>query len=138
MEPHARRRVSSPVERIAPRRRAAVQGLTVLLVTGDADLRAAGARVLADAGYRTLTAAHSGHAWLACLRAGTVDVLLTELSMQDMSGPVLAEWLRRLQPGLEPLYLANPGTPARHGIIVRPFNRDDLLKRIRTLAATTM
>jgi DNA-binding response OmpR family regulator len=107
---------------------------TVLLVTGDADLRAAAERAITAAGYRVLAAAHSGHALLACMGQGTVDTLVTELAMDDMSGPSLAERLRRHHPNLQTVYLANAGTSECEGVLVRPFTRDDLLARIEAAA----
>ena len=102
----------------------------VLLVTPDEDLRQAGERVLARAGYRVRVAAHSGHALLAGL-TDRVDVLITELAAPDISGPALAQVLRRHHPELRVVYMANPGTPeGLDHVVVRPFTRDDLLARI--------
>ena len=109
--------------------------LTVLVVTPDADLRMAAARVLATAGYRVLTAAHAGHALLACIEAGPVDLLAAELSMEDVSGPGLAETLRRQCPDLATVFLGSPGAAERDGVLVRPFTRDDLLAALATARA---
>ena len=104
--------------------------LELLLVTPDNDLRAVGERVLAQAGYKVRVAAHSGHAVLAAMTA-RVDVLVAELSAPDMSGPALAELLRRHHPAVRVVYMANPGTPeGLEHVVVRPFTRDDLLARI--------
>lgn len=104
--------------------------LELLLVTPDNDLRAVGERVLARAGYNVRVAAHSGHAFLAALTA-RVDVLVTELSAPDMSGPALADLLRRRHAAVRVVYMANPGTPeGLEHVVVRPFTRDDLLERI--------
>lgn len=104
--------------------------LEVLLVTADDELREAGERVLVRHGYRVRVAAHSGHAVLAGLTS-RVDVLIAELSAPDISGPALAQLLRKHHPGLRAVFLANPGTPdgIAH-VVVRPFTRDDLLARI--------
>lgn len=104
--------------------------LEVLLVTADDDLREAGERALTRQGYRVRVAAHSGHAVLAGLTS-RVDVLVAELSAPDISGPALAQLLRKHHPGLRAVFLANPGTPdgIAH-VVVRPFTRDDLLARI--------
>jgi len=99
----------------------------VLVVTPDADLREVSARVLAREGYRVRTAAHAGHAVLACLDAGRIDLLAVELSMDDVSGPQLAGRLRRHCPELATVFFANTGTPECEGVIVRPFTREDLL-----------
>lgn len=109
---------------------------TVLVVTPDADLRAAVERALSREGYRVITAAHAGHAVLSCLKAGVVDVVATELSMEDVSGPALADRLRRHCPGLATVYFANSGTPACDGVLVRPFTRDDLLDALATCPAS--
>ena len=102
----------------------------VLLVTADDELREAGERALVRQGYRVRVAAHSGHAVLAGLTS-RVDVLVAELSAPDISGPALAQLLRKHHPGLRAVFMANPGTPdgIAH-VVVRPFTRDDLLARI--------
>ena len=127
MQPQTTRRVLIPLVEAPKRQHADADARVVLIVTGDGNLREASARVLAGEGYRVLTAAHAGHAVLACLQAGRVDFLVAELSMDDMSGPALAERLRRHWPELVTVYFANGGTPECEGVIVRPFTRDDLL-----------
>ena len=105
----------------------------ILFVSDDADLRAVATRVLERGGYRIQTAAHSGHALLAA-RDERFDVLVAELSTPDMSGPALAARLRREQPALQAVFMANPGTPEGvERVIVRPFTRDDLVARIESV-----
>jgi DNA-binding NtrC family response regulator len=106
----------------------------VLLVTEDSDLREACGRAVRAAGYHVVTAAHSGHAVLAGLCGGTIDIVLSELSMADGSGPGLAERLRRHHPMLRAAYFANAGTPECEGVIVRPFTRDEVLDKLAALA----
>ena len=102
----------------------------VLFVSADSDLREVASRVLRRQGYHVLTAAHGGHAVLKCLRAPRVDVAVIEISMDDMSGPALADRLRRHNPALRAVYLAQPGTTECEGVLVRPFTRDDLLAHL--------
>ena len=109
-------------------------GQTVLLVTEDVNLREACGRALVAAGYSVVEAAHSGHALLASLRGGAIDIILTELSMGDISGPNLAERVRRHHPALRAAYLANAGTPECDGVIVRPFTRDDVLRQLTVIS----
>ena len=106
----------------------------VLVVTADANLREAAARVLEREGYRVITAAHGGHAVLACLKAGRVDILAAELSMEDLSGPALAARLRRFCPEMAAVYLGNAGTVECEGVLVRPFTRDDMLAALARVA----
>jgi DNA-binding response OmpR family regulator len=75
---------------------------------------------------------HSGHAVLLS-RTHRFDVIVTELSGPDVSGPMLTRQLRRHCPNLTAVYFGNPGTPegADH-VVVRPFTREDLLERIES------
>jgi CheY-like chemotaxis protein len=107
----------------------------VLVVTADADLRAAAKRALEDSGYSVITAAHAGHALLACLEVEHVDLLVAELSMEDVSGPALAARLRRFSPEMPAVYFGNAGTAECQGVIVRPFTRDDLLSAVNLATA---
>jgi CheY-like chemotaxis protein len=99
----------------------------VLVVTGDEGLRDASARALEGEGYVVLTAPHGGHAVLACMRAGRIDLLATELSMEDVSGPALAARLRRFCPSMAAIFFAPPGATECEGVLVRPFSKIDLL-----------
>jgi DNA-binding response OmpR family regulator len=108
---------------------------TVLFVTGDADLRAVGARVLEREGYDVVCAAHAGHALLAGLMRGRIDILIAELTLDDRPGAALAEAIRRHHSELRSIFLADAGTPRRDGIVVRPFTRDDLLLELNAICA---
>ena len=99
----------------------------VLIVTPDADLREAAARVLAREGYRVRTGSHAGHAWLVSLEEDRIDILATELATEETSGPALAAKLRRHRPELAAVYFAKCGTTECEGVLVRPFTSDDLL-----------
>lgn len=110
----------------------------VLVVSSDSGLRETAARALEQDGYRVVTAAHSGHAVLECLKAGRVDVLATELAMDDVSGPALAARLRRLCPGMARVYFANAGTAECAGILVRPFTREDLVATVARATSATV
>ena len=133
MQPEVSRRGEvSSANRSVPFR---AQGPVVLVVSTDPDLRQASARALEREGYTVITAAHGGHAVLACLRAGRVDVLAADLSMEDLSGPALAVRLRRFCPGISTVYFGKAGTVECAGILVRPFTRDDLLAAV-ALATT--
>jgi CheY-like chemotaxis protein len=110
----------------------------VLFISADGDLRAAATRVLEGEEYDVQAVAHSGHALLLC-RTTEFDAAVAELSGPDVSGPTLAEQLRRHCPGLAVVYLANPGTPERvNHVLVRPFTGDDLIRRLEVaMAAVT-
>ena len=102
----------------------------VLVTLEDADLLAAASRVLARAGYRVLTARHSGHAVLACLAGERIDVLVAELRMEDGSGPALAERLRVHNPDLRGVYVSTDRGDASERVLVHPITADDLLHAV--------
>jgi DNA-binding response OmpR family regulator len=109
----------------------------VLFVSGDDDLRAVAARVLGREGFVVLTAAHAGHAMLAGLTLDRIDLLISEMVLDDMPGPALAERLRRHHAALRTLFMADWGTPEGDGLVVRPFTRDHLLAALASVAAAT-
>jgi len=126
-------RVESPVNETAicmaePR-------TTVLFVTGDADLRAVGVRVLEREGYHVVTAAHAGHALLEGLTRARIDILISEFTLDDMPGRALADALLRHHADLRSLFMADTGTGPRDGIVVRPFTGDDLLLELNAICA---
>jgi DNA-binding NtrC family response regulator len=107
---------------------------TVLLVTTDANLRVAAARTLEAAGYAVVTAAHSGHATLAALAGGRIDILASDLELDDMPGPALAARLRRQHPALRAVFFAGAGTSEDADLVIRPFTREEFLGAITALA----
>jgi DNA-binding response OmpR family regulator len=138
MQPFAIRRVSIPVSTACLSPAAVPSSGRVLVVSGDADLRTVLSRVLEDEGFVVKAVSHSGHALLLC-RTAQFDVLLAELCGPDMSGPSLAEQVRRHCPEITAIYLGNPGTPeGLDNLLVRPFTRDDLVARVRTAAAVAV
>jgi DNA-binding NarL/FixJ family response regulator len=83
--------------------------------------------VLERAGFRVLTARHSGHALLACLTTIRVDVLLTDLRMEDGTGPDLTERLRRHNPDLRGIYFTDDPAEAAGGDVLRSDARAEEL-----------
>jgi CheY-like chemotaxis protein len=109
--------------------------LHVLVVTSDAAVRTAAGRMLHGQGHTVTCARHSGHALLACLSSGRVDVAVIDSVLEDMQGEALAERLRRHLPQLRVVFLGERGTPASPGLVVRPLTRGSLLAEVE--AATS-
>jgi len=109
---------------------------TVLFVSHDADLCAVAARILPHAGHEVTTAAHAGHATLACAKRD-FDVLVVENQMPDGSGREVIDRIRRYCPGVQVVRLCDPvSTIVGSGIaVVRPFTSDDLLDAVIESAA---
>lgn len=115
---------------------ASASSRTILIVTGNENLSAAALRVLQQEGYDVVIARHSGHAFLAALTQARIDVLLSEVSLDDMTGQALAATLRRHHPALRSLFIADH--PGHEGTLVRPFTRDELLYELSALGLATI
>ena len=88
-------------------------GATILVVEDEPALLGLTSRILAHLGYTVLTAATPDEA-ITVLdgRPDAVDLLLTDVVMPGMSGPDLADRLRRSRPGLRCVFMS--GYPADH------------------------
>jgi two-component system, cell cycle sensor histidine kinase and response regulator CckA len=108
---------------------------TVLIVEDEETVRHLARRFLAASGYQVLTAANGGEALLTCERhPGPIHLMLTDVVMPQMSGPELAERLRRIRPDMRVLYMSGyAGTVIEEGsqLIEKPFTGPDLLRRVR-------
>jgi PAS domain S-box-containing protein len=115
----------------------------VLLVEDEPEVRAAAARALQSAGYRVLQAA-SGREALRVLghEPRPVDLLVTDVVMPGMSGPVLAEQVRASGGAARVLFMSGyaeglggaervlePGVE----LLPKPFTPAGLLQRVRAL-----
>lgn len=81
--------------------------LTILAVDDDRSLVDLIASVLGSAGYRVLTALGGWEAIRVYDSAlDRIDLLLTDVIMPDLTGPVLAERLRLHQPDLPVLFIS--------------------------------
>lgn len=124
---------------------------TVLLVEDEDGVRALVRHVLHKNGYNVIEARHGGEALLACERhAGKIDLLLTDVVLEQMSGRELAERLLQIRPEMKVLYVSGYADDAivHHGVLTpgaaflqKPFTTEALARKLRnvldgTLAAT--
>jgi len=114
---------------------------TVLLVEDDASVRSLAETVLRKLGYRVLVA-DSGISALEVWRTrqNSIDVLLTDVIMPQMSGRELALKLREMDPGLKVLFMSGytDDIIASHGVLARetqlipkPFTAEALGRKLR-------
>ena len=113
---------------------------TILVVDDDDNVRRATERILRSAGYAVLSAS-SGHNALAFARehAGTIDLLLTDIVMPGLSGRDLAREILVINPAQRVLFMSGYHQHAPIGesqFISKPFQRADLLEKVRTVLAT--
>jgi PAS domain S-box-containing protein len=131
------------------RRRTPAAGLTVggretiLLVEDDAPLRQLAARLLRDAGYTVLDTHTPTEAVLTGTHhPGTIDLLLTDVVMPQMSGRTVAELLTKQRPSLNVLFMSGytDDEVVRRGVVAtdtlflqKPFTPAQLLSLVRTV-----
>jgi hypothetical protein len=113
----------------------------ILVVEDDAAVRDFICTILQNAGYRAVAARHGDHAleiWQQ--HQDRFGLVVTDLVMPHMSGPVLIERLCCLSLGVRVLYTSGyaDDAVARHGdlhpdipFLRKPFNADTLLQAVR-------
>jgi signal transduction histidine kinase len=114
---------------------------TVLLVEDDAEVRRLVSGVLQARGYCVLEAADGREGTrLADEYPGPIDLLLTDVVMPALGGPVLAASFERGRPGAPVLFMSGYTHDAitRYGatgpadrLLQKPFSPDRLLQRVR-------
>ncbi|HKU41965.1 MAG TPA: response regulator [Polyangiales bacterium] len=114
---------------------------TVLVVEDNDAVRIMLCRILRALGYRVIEAPHAKGALEQCERAGaSIDLLISDVVMPDMSGLDLAYQLRTVRPGLRVLLMSGYSGLAvtRHGelgtdlpFLQKPFNPDTVARKVR-------
>ncbi|MEJ2209318.1 MAG: PAS domain S-box protein [Anaerolineae bacterium] len=110
---------------------------TVLVVEDDASVRRLAVRVLQSHGYRVLEASSGAQALeISATEEGAIDLLLADVVMPLMKGPVLADRLRQERPDLAVLYIsgyADDAIGADAAFLPKPFTVDGLIYKVRAL-----
>ncbi len=135
--------VKEPVTELGPGAAVATGGghETVLIVDDEPGLAGVATRILASAGYTTLTAVGAEEA-KRCLSAheGVVHLLLTDVVMPGVSGPALAAELLLGRPGLKVLYTSGYSDDVllraavrdeRAHFLRKPYGAAELQRRVR-------
>ena len=114
---------------------------TVLLVEDDPGVRALAGRVLCRQGYHVWEAADGPQALrLVAEQGDPMHLLLSDVIMPGMSGPVLADQLRAERPQLKVLFISGYADEAlgRHGVLEsgipflqKPFSPESLARKVR-------
>lgn len=117
-----------------------VPGMTVLVVDDDDVLARSICDLIATAGHRTVLAATGS---LALARIETVDAVLVDLHLPDISGLEVVRRLRAVRPDLEVVVITGDGTVATaveamrlgaRAYLVKPFEPEELLLHLREMA----
>jgi signal transduction histidine kinase/ActR/RegA family two-component response regulator len=129
-----------PSDVVTPRR-----AVTILLVEDEREVRRITERCLREAGHQVFAAATASDALrLAAEHEGEIELLLSDVVMPEMSGPVLAGRLRERIPGLRILFITGytDDTALRYGVdqnlvelLSKPFTPDELSQRVSRVMA---
>jgi PAS domain S-box-containing protein len=107
-------------------------GRRILLVEDEPELRDTTAELLELLGHQVCACGDATSA-LAALQGGTFDVMLTDISLPDLSGEVLAAQARALRPALRVIF-ASGQTPKfvleRAQLLMKPFGIDQLVEAL--------
>ncbi len=114
---------------------------TVLLVEDDSAVRKSACRVLSETGYLVLEAASGAEALrVSQNHQGTIDLLLADLVMPNMTGREIARQLRQLRPNLRVLYISgyDQQTSERANqqpitVLRKPFTGSALVQKVREI-----
>jgi PAS domain S-box-containing protein len=136
-------RVDAPAADVKqrPTPRVSTGSETVLIVEDEDAVRRLAERILRSAGYKILSAASGGDALVLCEKhSGTIDLLLTDVVMPQMSGRELADRLTMARQGLKVLYMSGYTDNAiiHHGVldpgirfVGKPFSAAELTRKVR-------
>jgi two-component system, cell cycle sensor histidine kinase and response regulator CckA len=127
-------------ERVLMTNHESIHSVTILAVDDDRAVLNLLHEVLLDAGYRVLVAGGGWDAVREFEASGPVELLLTDVIMPDLTGPVLAERLRSRAPGLRVLFISGfhdadlvQRFVMRKGftLLPKPFTVEALLRVVR-------
>lgn len=131
----------------SPSHRNQLQGTETILIVEDEDgVRSLTSSVLRRAGYQVMEA-NGGEAALRLVAGakGKVDLLLTDVVLNQMSGRELAETIHRQIPKLRVLYMSGYTDDAilQRGVLAadtfflqKPFTTDGLVRKVREVLDT--
>jgi two-component system, cell cycle sensor histidine kinase and response regulator CckA len=115
---------------------------SVLVVDDEPEIRKLVAAMMAQFPYDVLTADSGEHALTLYRNHGPFELLIADVVAPGMSGPMLADKLTALQPGLKVLYMSGYDhtnvvqkyvVEKGHALLIKPFSMSALRNKIEEL-----
>jgi two-component system, cell cycle sensor histidine kinase and response regulator CckA len=120
---------------------------TVLVVDDEPEIRKLVSAMIGQFGYNVLTADSGEHALTVYNHhKAPLELLVTDVIAPGMSGPMLADKLTALQPGLRVLYISGYDNThvvqkyvveRGHALLPKPFTIEELQTKIRQILKPT-
>ena len=119
-------------------------GEVIFVVEDDPVVRLLIVELLQDLGYRVLEAAEGAAALRILQSAQKIDLLVSDIGLPGLNGRQLADAARESRPNLRILFMMGYAETAASKdflasgmeIITKPFNLDDLARRVRELLSS--
>jgi two-component system cell cycle sensor histidine kinase/response regulator CckA len=115
---------------------------TILVVDDEPEIRKLVGAMVGTFGCNVLTADSGEHALTLYKHNGPIELLITDVIAPGMSGPMLADKLTELQPGLKVLYISGYDNThvvqkyvveKGHELLSKPFTVEELQGKVREL-----
>jgi signal transduction histidine kinase len=118
----------------------------ILLVEDDADVRAYSAEILRELGYVVRAVGTPGVALELLAEDAGFGLIFVDMGLPEMNGRELVNAARRMRPDIKALYMTGyaedslsdlGGVDADVAIIIKPFTRQQLVKKVNLVLAPT-
>ncbi len=119
-------------------------GKTIMVVDDEPEIRKLVGAMVGQFGYNVLTADSGEHALTLYKNHGPIELLITDVVAPGMSGPMLADKLTALQPGLRVLFISGYDNThvvqkyvveKGHMLLAKPFTVEELRTKMSELLA---
>src|SRR5512141_1966366 len=117
--------------------------MTILVVDDEPEVRKLVGAMVGQFGYQVMTADSGEHALtLYKHHKGPIDLLITDVIAPGMSGPMLADKLTALQPGLKVMYISGYDNThvvqkyvveKGHVLLAKPFTLNELSDKVQEM-----
>jgi two-component system cell cycle sensor histidine kinase/response regulator CckA len=119
---------------------------TILVVDDEAEVRKLVGAMVTHYGYNVLTADSGNHAITLFKKNRPIDLLLTDVVAPGMSGPMLADKLSEMQPGLKVLFMSGYDNThvvqhyvveKGYALLAKPFDIETLGAKVQEILGQT-
>jgi CheY-like chemotaxis protein len=119
---------------------------TILVVDDEPEIRKLVGAMVTTYGYNVLTADSGNHALTLFKKHRPIDLLLTDVVAPGMSGPMLADKLTEMQPGLKVLFMSGYDNThvvqhyvvdKGHALLTKPFDMETLRAKVQEMLGET-